>query len=148
MAEKETRQILSPDLTQAEKVMLAQTIMTPGWKVVIKMANDACSVATKDTIKVAQEDPSYERIVVERQRRARNIIEFSDLLMESIHSHADSMRKVEQKEEDEAVERVANMFGIHPAQPPKKGVPADAIQRTFGIHPAKPKKSSPTVGKK
>lgn len=141
MADKETQKILSPNMSPAKKVLLLQTIMTPGWKVVIEMANEACQVAAQDTIRLDPESEDYERVCVERQRRARNITEFSDLLMKSIHTHADSLRKVEQKEEDEAVGRVAEMFGIHPAQPPKKGEPADAIKRTFGIHPAKPKKS-------
>lgn len=147
MANKEAQTILSPDLAQVKKVLLAQTIMTPGWKVVIEIANEACRVATTDTIKLDPESQDYERICVERQRRARNITEFSDLLMRSIHAHADSIRRVEAKEEVEAVERVASMFGIHPAQTEKKGEPSDAIKRTFGIHPAKPKKS-PTEGKK
>src|SRR5258708_39731730 len=108
MANKETQTILSPDLTQAKKVMLTQVVMTPGWKVVIEIANEACRTAMQDTIKLDPESEDYERICVERQRRARNITEFSDDLMKSIHAHADSIRRVEQKEEDEAVERVAS----------------------------------------
>ncbi len=95
--EKESQKILSPTLTQAKKVMLAQTIMTPGWKVVIVIANEACRVAMQDTIKLDPESEDYERVCVERQRRARNITEFSDLLMRSIHVHADAIRKVECK---------------------------------------------------
>jgi hypothetical protein len=123
--EKESQKILSPTLTQAKKVMLAQTIMTPGWKVVIEIANEACRVAMQDTIKL---DPESED-----------------------HVHADAIRKVEQQEEDEAVGRVQEMYnkhGIHPANPKEQGKPADAITRTFGISPAKPRKSkSPTQGK-
>lgn len=149
--EKESQKILSPTLTQAKKVMLAQTIMTPGWKVVIEIANEACRVAMQDTIKLDPESEDYERVCVERQRRARNITEFSDLLMRSIHVHADAIRRVEQQEEEEAVGRVQEMYnkhGIHPANPKEQGKPADAITRTFGISPAKPRKSkSPTQGK-
>src|SRR5208282_1630607 len=106
MAVKETQKILSPDLHITKKVMLAQVIGTPGWKVIIEIANEACRMAMQDTIKLDPESDDYERVVVERQRRARNITEFSDLLMRSIHEHADAVRKVEQKEDQEAVERV------------------------------------------
>src|SRR5579859_6758374 len=131
--EKEQPKLLNPDMTQAKKVMLAQTVMTPGWKVVVEMANDMCSQFTQDIIKVDPEEPNAQHVVAERQRRARIASELSALLMKSIYAHVDSIHKVEKKENDEAVERVGLMFGIHPAQPPKKGAPADAIQRTFGI---------------
>jgi hypothetical protein len=142
MAEKETQKILSPELTQAEKVMLAQTISTPGWKIIEKIAKAAIDRAAEETIQVSQESEDYERIVVERQRRARNIGEFSDLFILSILSHARSVLRAEQRENLQAVESVGAMFGIHPAKKEKKdGDPSDAIGRTFGIHPAKPKKS-------
>jgi len=147
--EKEAQSILSPDLTQGEKVLVAQTVMTPGWKVIVKMANDACARFTQDIIKVDPESLDAEHVVSERQRRARIAIEFSDLLMRSIYEHADSIRRVDRKQEEEAVSRVAEMFGIHPAAPSDKGkAPTDAITRTFGIHPARPKaKKSPAEGK-
>ncbi len=136
-AQKEKRTILSPNLTQAEKLLLAQTVSTPGWKVVVKIANEACARFTEDTIRLDPETEDYERIVVERQRRARNASEFSDDLMKSVHAHADSIRKVDVAEQEEAEKSVGEMFGIHPA---KKINPNDAIKNVFGIHPAKPKK--------
>ena len=107
--EKESQKILSPNLTQAKKVMLAQTIMTPGWKVVIEIANEACRSAMQDTIKLDPESEDYERVCVERQRRARNITEFSDLLMRSIHDHAVRSARWSSREEDEAVGRVQDV---------------------------------------
>src|ERR1700676_4558706 len=135
--QKDATTILLPDLTQAEKVMLTQVTLTPGWKVVIRVANEACLRATQDTIKLDPESADYERVCVERQRRARNITEFSDLFFRSIQTHADSIRKVESIEDSEVVSRVGEMFGIHPAKP---GAPADSIKNVFGIHPARPKK--------
>ena len=148
--EKEAQSILSPDMTPAKKVLLAQTVMTPGWKVIVEMANDACARFTQDIIKVDPESPDAQHVVSERQRRARIASEFSDLLMRSIYAHSDSIRMIDKKEDEEAVSRVAEMFGIHPAAPSDKGkVPSDAITRTFGIHPARPKaKKSLVEGKK
>jgi copper oxidase (laccase) domain-containing protein len=136
-ANKEKQTILSPDLTQSEKVSLTQVTLVPGWKTVIKIANEACLRATQDTIKLDPESEDYERVCVERQRRARNITEFSDLFFHSIQTHADSVRRVEATEEEDVASRVGEMFGIHPAKP---GAPADAIKNIFGIHPARPKK--------
>jgi|SRR5271155_956784 len=148
MAVKEAAKIILPELPITKKVLLTQVVATPGWKVVIEIANEACRMAMTDTIKLDPESDDYERVVVERQRRARNITEFSDQLMRSIHEHADSVKKSEQKEDAAAVASVAAMYGIHPANPAERGKPSDAITRTFGIHPAKPKSKSPVEGKK
>lgn len=149
MANEKDAKILSPDLAQGKKVLLVQTVATPGWKVVVEIANDACARFTQDIVKVDPESQDAEHVVAERQRRARIAIEFSDLLMRSIYAHADQVRRVEQKEDVEAVSRVAEMFGIHPAAPSDKGKePGSAISRTFGIHPARPKaKKSSAEGK-
>jgi len=136
MAEKkELVTILCPDLSLAEKTALAHTVMTPGWQVVIKMANEACLRATQDCIKLDPESADYERIAVERQRRARNITEFSDLFMRSAFGHKDSIVKHNATEEKEAVDAVANRFGIHTTPP-------EAVKSIYGIHPAKPKPRS------
>jgi len=135
--QKEAATILSPDLTQAKKVMLTQTTLTPGWKVVIEIANEACLRFTQDIIRLDPESGDYERVSQTRTLRARFATEFSDSLFRSIQTHASSVRKVEDVEDTEAVYRVGEMFGIHPAKP---GAPADAIKNVFGIHPARPKK--------
>lgn len=147
--EQKEQKILSPDLAPAKQVLLAQTVMTPGWKVVVEIANEACSRFTQDIIKVDPESPDAEHVVSERQRRARIAIEFSDLLMKSVYAHADAVRKAGVKEEVESVSAVAAMYGIHPAAAADKGKDPNnnAITRTFGIHPARPKVKSPAKGK-
>jgi hypothetical protein len=138
MAEqKESKKILFEDLSQAKKVMLVQTAMTPGFKVIIEMANEACLRATQDIAKLDPESQDYERKALERARRARNISEFSDLLFASIYGHVESVKKQEASDDSKAEEAVNNRFGIHPAT---KEVSNDAVMKTFGIHPAKPVK--------
>lgn len=138
MAEKkEVRKILCDDLTPMEKALLLQTTLTPGFKVIVKMANAACLRFTQDIAKLDQEAPDYERLTIERARRARNISEFSDLLFASVFEHADSVKKQEAQEDKEAEENVNAVFGIHPAT---VGVSNDAVKKTFGVHPAKPVK--------
>lgn len=136
--EKEIAKILGADLSLAEKTWLAHTVTTPGWQVVIKLANEAGFRAVQDISKLDPEGPDYERKVVERGRRARNINEAFDLLFRSLYAHKDSVIQQENKEKEVAEDAVANRFGIHSA---KKGEPIDAITKTFGIHPAKPPKA-------
>jgi hypothetical protein len=135
--EKEIQSLLCDDLPQAERVMLAQTKMTPGWKIVEKIANAACLRFQQETFKVNPEDANADRKVVERQRRARNITEFSDLFFKSIYAHVNSIAQQEAGEEQEAVSAVGELYGIHSA---KKGEPLEAIKKTFGAFPARPKK--------
>jgi hypothetical protein len=137
MAIKEKQAILSPNLSQAKKASLLQVILSPGWKVVEEIANEACLRYTQDIIRLDPESEDYDRVSQTRTLRARNATEYSDLLLHSIVEHANSVRKVEAVETEEAVSRVGDMFGIHPAKP---GAPADAIKNVFGIHPARPKK--------
>ena len=134
---KEARKILCENLPSVKKALLMQVAMTPGFKVVIELANDACLRATQDIAKLDPETNDYDRLVKERARRARNISEFCDLLFESVLSHADSVKMQEAQEHKEAEERVDSIFGIHPADP---NVPNDAVKKVFGVHPAKPKK--------
>lgn len=137
--DKKARKILSDDMSILKKSLLLQTTLTPGFKVIVEMANDACLRFTQDIVRLDPESPEYERIVAERQRRARYASEFSDLLFQSVFEHAGSIQKQETQEEQEAEEIVSKSFGIHPAV---SGTPVDAITKTFGIHPAKPKKKS------
>lgn len=140
MAEKkEARRILGEGLPSVKKALLMQTTMTPGFKVVIELANEACLRFTQDSVKVDPESPDSDRITLERTRRARYISEFSDWLFQSVFEHADSVKRQEASEQQEAEEAVDNVFGIHPA---KVGESNDAVKKVFGIHPAKPKKQA------
>src|SRR5258706_810940 len=140
MAEKkEARRILGEGLSPVKKALLMQTTMTPGFKVVIELANEACLRFTQDSVKVDPESPDSDRITLERTRRARYISEFSDWLFQSVFEHADSIKRQEASEHQEAEEAVDNVFGIHPA---KVGESNDAVKKVFGIHPAKPKKQA------
>ena len=142
--EKKDVKILMLDLNPMKKAMLLQTSQTPGFQVVIEMANEAALQATKDISKLDPEGPDYERKVVERGRRARNISEGFDLLFRSIFAHADSLKQIEAREDQEAMDRVNRTLGIadsgiHLAKP-EEGI--DAVTKTFGVFPARPKKAA------
>jgi hypothetical protein len=134
---KEKNAILSPNLSQAKKASLLQVVLSPGWKTVEEIANEACLRYTQDIIRLDPESEDYDRVSQTRTLRARNATEFCDLLLRSIAEHANSIRKIEDVEEENTVAKVGEMFGIHASKP---GAPADAIKNVFGIHPARPKK--------
>ena len=144
--QKEKQTILSPDLSPAKKALLLQVILSPGWKVIEEIANEACLRFTQDIIRLDPESEDYERVAQTRTLRARNASEFSDLLFKSIVVHANSIRQAQAKEDSEVVESVGAAFGIHPAKKADpKADPAEAIKKTFGIHLARPKKSENSV---
>jgi hypothetical protein len=134
---KDTKKILCENLSPVEKALLMQTTLTPGFKIIIKMANEGCSRYLQDIARLDSEQSDYERLVVERGRRARNVTEWSDLLFASIYGHVDSIKSQEVAEHQDAEEAVNNVFGIHPA---KVGESNDVVKKVYGIHPAKPAK--------
>jgi len=144
MSKNAKDEVLMPNLSLPKKAMLLQTSSTPGFQVVVEMANEAVLQISRDISKLDPEGPDYERKVVERGRRARNISEGFDLLFMSIFAHADSLKKAEAQEDQEAVDAVNKTLGvansgIHLADPKQS---ADAIRKTFGIHSAIPEKKA------
>jgi hypothetical protein len=136
---KETRKILCEDLTPMEKALLLQTTLTPGFKVLVKMANAGSLRATQDIIKVDPELTDSDHVITERTKRARYMTESYDLLFQSAFEHADSVKRQEALEHEEAEQSVDSVFGIHAA---KAGESNDAVSKVFGVYPAKPKKQA------
>ena len=141
---KDTQRILREKLDIGKKTMLLQTSMTPGFQVLVEMANEAALRATQDISKLDPEGPDYERKVVERGRRARNISEGFDLLFKSVFAHVDSIKRREAQEDQDAKDAVAKTMGIansgiHLANP-EEGI--NALKKTFGAFPARPKKEA------
>jgi hypothetical protein len=74
-------------LTTMDQVNLAQITQHPGWLVFINMMDSACKTATRDVIGIDPEEKGYQQTLMARQTRARNIKEFSDLLLLSVRWH-------------------------------------------------------------
>lgn len=145
MATKQTqpkaeRTILAPDLSQAEQAMLAQVALLPGWKILVKILNDAGVRAMQDIVKLDPESEDYERVAVERQRRARYFSEFNGLIVDSVSAHTKAVRQLNTVDQAEEVDAAFEKFGIRNVN--KSKTPAEAIRNTFGIHPARPKKAA------
>src|SRR5208282_3059623 len=117
--------------------MLNQLLYQPGFKVLAKIEDAAITRATQAMMKVNPEAPDHDRIVAVRATAARITNEVIKLIRDSVLAHVNSVAKKEEKENEEADERVSRMTGIHPAVPTE---PDDAIKKTFGIHLAKPVK--------
>src|SRR5579859_7033866 len=139
MAEdKDKTPLLMNELTIADCAMLAQTMSTPGFEILVRLNEAVCVNAQKDTFKLDPEGPDYERKLSVRTQRARNVNEAIEHVRLSALAHIKRLTMKKQQEDVEAKNAVASVFGIHPAVPNTEG---DAIKKTFGIHAAKPKKS-------
>jgi hypothetical protein len=139
MAEqRETQRLLGENLTEVKRVLMAQTAMTPGFKVIVEIANEACIRATQDILKVDPKKPDYNHILEVQALRARYWSEFSDLLFKSIYAHVDAIDSAKQIEQEaEGEDAPPNIHGIYPSA---GGTSADAIRKTFGIHTRAPRK--------
>jgi len=117
---KKIRVLLANDLTQIEKGALHRLQSMPEYKVLVKLLNSSCAAANDDVIKTDPEAPNYNSILTFRQQRARSFSEQADTLFHSIKEHAASIIKQEKKEDTEAEDRVAKVFGIHTVKPKPK----------------------------
>ena len=125
--DKDITPLLMESLTTPERVMLGQMTSVGGYKVLVKLFDAACSRATADVVKLDPESSDFERVLAERQRRARAINEFCASVLKSIDYHVDLIRQEAVAEEEQVVDAVAKTFGIHKVPPKTKkvmGVPA------------------------
>ena len=121
MAIKNETPLLADELSTPERVMLGQTTTHGGYKIIIKLMEAACTRATQDTVRLDPEESDYERKLSVRTQRARNIIEFSALVLKSIDWHVNAVQTQAAEEQQGAEAAVAKTFGIHTVPPkPKK----------------------------
>lgn len=142
--EKDVKPLLADELTQMERVLLSRIVHDPGFKVLQKLFDSACTRATEDIVKLNPEELDYERRVAERQRKARSVHWFSELVRKSVIYHVDRIKTQDNVEEKQVVDAVNQTIGIFPAKP---GTKISAIEKTFGIHPARPVKNGPKAPK-
>jgi len=124
---KDTTPLLMESLTVPERVMLGQMTSVGGYKVLVKLFDAACSRATADVVKLDPESADFERVLAERQRRARAINEFCASVLKSIDYHVDLIRQEAVAEEQEVVDIVAKTFGIHKVPPKAKKVIGEPV---------------------
>lgn len=81
------------NLTLEEKTYLARFAMDPGYRVLIKLMNDACSQATAEVMKLdpVVEKESYVESLKAQQQIARAMSQFSATLCKSIDVYAKSI---------------------------------------------------------
>src|ERR1035437_9370081 len=102
MAEKVTpKPLLQDRLTSAEKAMLGQTALTPGYKVIIKLMDSACEESRVSINDVNPEDENYEQVLKARQQYSRAINKFSALVLRSVEHHVAWGAAEEQQKEME-----------------------------------------------
>jgi hypothetical protein len=115
MAHEKEKEIplLMEQLSVPEKVMLGQTMHTPGFKIVIKLLDELCRRFDEAVKLLDPEEADYVHKLAARAPRARDASEFRNLLLNSIKHHADSAHQQAVREDVEAIDAVSKTFGIH-----------------------------------
>jgi len=138
---KEKHLLLQDELTIADCFSLGQTMNTPGFDILRRLYEAACAEANADAVRLDPERTDYTHVLSVRTQRTRNFNELVEWVRTSALIHHNRVAKQALEVEEEVKEKVANVFGIHPAKP---GATGDAaIKNVFGIHPAKPTKVNP-----
>jgi hypothetical protein len=101
MAEKKEVPLLMDALTLPEKVMLGQTSLTPGYKILIKLMESACEDSRLAINDVNPEEPGYIEVLKARQQYSRAVNKFCVLLLRSVDYHkAHGIAEEQQKESE------------------------------------------------
>ena len=106
MSNEAPKPLLMDELSLPDKVMLGQTSLTPGYKVLIRMIEAGCKKATEDTIKADPEDVNYDQILRARQQYSRAVNRFSTLLLKSVEYHMEHGAAEEQQKELEVLKTI------------------------------------------
>ena len=95
--------LLIDGLTLPEKIMLGQTSLTPGFAVLIKLMDAACTDSRMLINDANPEDPDYEQILKARQQYSRAINRFASLVLKSVKYHTQNGVLEEQQKEQDAL---------------------------------------------
>lgn len=117
---KQSIAILADSLTEGERATLLRLRSLPEYRVLVKLLDAVCTSANNDAIKTDPESANYITILTSRQQRARNFSELASWLLKSIDSHSETVKKTQNKENEEADDKVAKVFGIHTVKPKPK----------------------------
>lgn len=121
------RKLLGENLSQEERIVLAQLTHQPGWRVLVKMMAEACREATELVIKLEPGSERYQERLAGLQSTARAMNKFSAELLDSVKVH---QRNVVQQvnEADQPTERPTRFKGFKPPTAPEKQSPPEGEQ--------------------
>jgi len=81
--------LLQDQLTVPERASLGNLVLHPGWPILIRIFEEGPIRATENVLKVDPESEGADRRVLERQRKARAIQDYYNLVRRSIQHHVD-----------------------------------------------------------
>jgi hypothetical protein len=116
--------LLMDELSVAEKIVLGQLTHQPGFTVLQKLFDAACTRATADIVKLDPEEEGYDRVLAVRSQRARTMNEFANSIRKSVLFHTQTVITEAQEDDQQAVDLVAKTFGIHKVTKKKLETPA------------------------
>ena len=102
------KEFLGESLTQTERLYLNGLTQHDGYKVLVKLMDEACRIATQDVMKLDPEEDKYESKLKARSQRARNIAEFSVAILKSIKGNIEVSKQFKENEDNDRTSPATN----------------------------------------
>lgn len=111
--------LLREELTLLERAQLQQIVMLPGFKVLIKIANAACTRFNNRVVKLDPEASDFDEKVGKRQLKAWVASKICTMIFKAVDWHTEQVAATEKENEEVVVDSVAKLYGIHTIGPKK-----------------------------
>ena len=108
------------ELPPAKRILLAQVINMPGFKVLLELMDAGSYEANESVIRTSPEQDGYLQLLAARQQSAHGICKFSKRVVESCYWHAQQINQLEKETHAEKVDIVKKMYGITITKPEEK----------------------------
>lgn len=94
--------LLRDSLSEYEQVALAQLKHHPGYVVLVKLMEEACTLANAEPIKLDPDDDKYDDKLKNRTLYARSINDFCSSVLKSVEIHIETIRQKTADDQEEA----------------------------------------------
>jgi hypothetical protein len=118
---EEQKVVLGQDLTLEERIVLAQLVQQPGWKVLVRLMAEECKAATEAVIRLDPSGERYDQKLIGLQTTARAMNKFSAEVLKSVKLHEQVAVKALQREEKPDVKPPKRFQMVVPKNPPTEG---------------------------
>lgn len=102
------RVLLADSLNDVDRAYLENLQHHEGYKVLVRLLNEKCSQANADVIRLDPDVPNYEKLLAEKQKKARFMSEFCSDVLGSMDAHINALvtQQTEEQEQQEKIRRL------------------------------------------
>ena len=106
------------DLSEYERISLAQLCNHPGFRILEKLFADMCNKATQEVISLKSDTPDFEKVVVQRRIEARITHRICSSILASVSWYMNEIT-TRQAAEQQAQQEASKVVDIKPLLQPK-----------------------------